>query len=157
MHAQTVHVCMHAFSAVSGSWRPLWSCSLPDSSVRGISHVRIPEWVAISSSRGSSWLRDRTHVSCISCIGRWILYHCAPWEASDIQNSFFKTLVSFSNCLCWVPSTPVLQLHGDFIQFSLLSHVLLDQRLGLLKVALMVAAELAEAENTLAHLGGHWH
>ena len=67
----------------------------------------------------------------------------------------FKTLVSFSNCLCWVPSTPVLQLHGDFIQFSLLSHVLLDQRLGLLKVALMVAAELAEAENTLAHLGGH--
>ena len=90
MHAQTVCVCMHAFSVVSGSCRPPWSCSLPDFSVRGVSHVRIPELVAISSSRGSSWLRDWTHVSCISCIGRWILYHCAPWEASDIQDSFLR-------------------------------------------------------------------
>ena len=29
-------------------------------------------------SRGSSWLGDRTHVS---CIGRWILYHWVPREA----------------------------------------------------------------------------
>ena len=27
-------------------------------------------------SRGSSQPRDRTKVSCTSCIGRWILYHC---------------------------------------------------------------------------------
>ena len=40
---------------------------------------RILEWVAISSSRGSSWPRDQTHVSCVSCIGRWIIYHWAPW------------------------------------------------------------------------------
>ena len=26
-------------------------------------------------SGGSSQSRDQTHVSCISCIGRWILYH----------------------------------------------------------------------------------
>ena len=31
-------------------------------------------------SRGSSWSRDQTHVSCVSCIGRWILYHWATWE-----------------------------------------------------------------------------
>ena len=31
------------------------------------------EWVAISFSRESSQSRDRTCVSCISCIGRWIL------------------------------------------------------------------------------------
>ena len=36
------------------------------------------EWVAISFSRGSSWPRDRT---CISCIDRRILYHWATWEA----------------------------------------------------------------------------
>ena len=30
------------------------NCSPPDSSVRGILQARIPEWVAISSSRGSS-------------------------------------------------------------------------------------------------------
>ena len=29
----------------------------------------------------SSWLRDWTCVSCISCIGRWILYHWVTWEA----------------------------------------------------------------------------
>ena len=47
-------------------------CSLPDSSVHGILQARILEWVAISSSKGSSQPRDRTHVS---CIGRRILYH----------------------------------------------------------------------------------
>jgi len=33
------------------------------------------EWVVISSSRGSSRPRDRTSISCVSCIGRHILYH----------------------------------------------------------------------------------
>ena len=33
-------------------------CSLPGSSVHGISQARILQWVVISSSRGSSWLRD---------------------------------------------------------------------------------------------------
>ena len=37
-----------------------------------ISQTRIPDWFAISFSRGSSQPRDRTH---ISCIGRWVLYH----------------------------------------------------------------------------------
>ena len=37
-------------------------------SVHGILQVRILEWVAIFSSRGSSWPRDQTRVSCISCI-----------------------------------------------------------------------------------------
>ena len=50
-------------------------CSLPGSSVHGIFQARILEWVAISFSRGSSQPRDRTHVFCISCIGRQILYH----------------------------------------------------------------------------------
>ena len=47
-------------------------CSLPGSSVHGILQAKILGWVAISSSRGSSQPRDRTH---ISCIGRQILYH----------------------------------------------------------------------------------
>ena len=36
---------------------------------------RTLEWVAMPSSRGSSPPRDRTHVSRISCIGRWVLHH----------------------------------------------------------------------------------
>ena len=42
-------------------------CSPPGSFVHGISQARILEWVAISFSRGSSWLRDRSCVSCVSC------------------------------------------------------------------------------------------
>ena len=54
-------------------------CSQPGSSVHGIFQARILEWVAISSSR-SSQPRDWTRIciSCLSCIGRQILYH---WEA----------------------------------------------------------------------------
>ena len=45
-------------------------------------HARILEWVAMPSSRGYSQLRDWT---CISCIGRWILYHWATREALFIS------------------------------------------------------------------------
>ena len=50
------------------------NCSLPGSSVHGILQERILEWVAMSSSRGSSQTRDQTCVSYISCIGRQVLY-----------------------------------------------------------------------------------
>ena len=79
---QWMHACMHAKS--------IQSCptlcdprdySLPGSSVYGIFQARILEWVAMTSSRGSSWPRDQTWVSWVSCLGRWVLYHCATWEA----------------------------------------------------------------------------
>ena len=49
--------------------------SPPGSSVHGTLQARTLEWVAVSSSRGSSQPRDRTHVSYGSCIGRQVLYH----------------------------------------------------------------------------------
>ena len=51
------------------------ACSLPGSSVYGVLQARILEWVAMPFSRGSSWPRDRTCVSYVSCISRRILYH----------------------------------------------------------------------------------
>ena len=45
--------------------------SLPDSPVPGILQARILEWVAISSSRGSSTPGGGTPAS---CIGRLIIY-----------------------------------------------------------------------------------
>ena len=53
-------------------------CSLAGSSVHGIPQVIILECVAISSFGGSSRPRDWT---CVSCIGRWNLYHRATWKA----------------------------------------------------------------------------
>ena len=52
-------------------------CSPPGSSVHGIILARILEWVAISSSRGSSRPRNLTCDFGISCIGKWTLYHWA--------------------------------------------------------------------------------
>ena len=52
--------------------------SLPGSSVHVSFQARILDWAAISFSRGSSQPRDQTYVSCVS---RWILYHCTAWEA----------------------------------------------------------------------------
>ena len=60
-------------------WAPM-DCSPPGSSVHGVLQARILEWVAISSSTGSSPPRDQT---CISCTGRWILYHRAIWEVQS--------------------------------------------------------------------------
>ena len=56
-------------------------CSPSGSSVHRILQARRVEWVAVSSSKGSSGPRDLTHVSCISSIGRWVLSHWATWEA----------------------------------------------------------------------------
>ena len=66
------------------------------SSVYGIFQTRLLEQVAISSSRGSSWLRDQTHVYWVSCMCRWILYHRATWEPlASIEP--FGTSVSLMN------------------------------------------------------------
>ena len=59
--------------------------SLLGSSVHGISQARVLEGIVISFSRGSSWLRDQTCVSCLSCIGTWIFYHWSTWEAHMIH------------------------------------------------------------------------
>ena len=71
-------------------------CSPPSSSVHRISQARILGWVAISYSRGSSQLRDWSHVSCVSCIGRWILYCWTTQEvltATLLQNCELSELL----------------------------------------------------------------
>ena len=70
------HACM-----LSCVWLfvALWTVACQAPPFHGILQARILEWVAISSSRGSSQPRDETHVSCIC---RWTLYHYSTtWEA----------------------------------------------------------------------------
>ena len=50
-------------------------CNLSGSSVHGILQAGILEWVAVIFSRASSRPRDRTSISCVSCINSRILYH----------------------------------------------------------------------------------
>ena len=63
--------------------------SPPGSSVPGILQARILEWFAIFSSKGSSRPRDW---SWNSCVGGWILYHCATGEALSVQFSSVQSL-----------------------------------------------------------------
>ena len=72
----------------------------PGSSVHGIFWARILEWVTIFYSRGSSWPRDWTHVSCVSCNGKQILYHCTTWEALFFGIAFL--LIYASSNPFWV-------------------------------------------------------
>ena len=93
----------------------LMYCSLPSSSVHGISQARILESVAISSSRRSSWPRDRTR---ISWIGRQILYHWVTWE--DRLYSIYKSkFVFFSalHALWYVPSVIFPIIYTEFQLF----------------------------------------
>ena len=53
-------------SVLCNSFETPMDCSLPGSSVHGILQARIPEWVAIPFSRGSSWPKDRTRASCVA-------------------------------------------------------------------------------------------
>ena len=54
-----------------------------DCPVHGVLQARTQDSVAISIPRGSSRPRDGTCVCCVSYIDRWILHHCATWEASS--------------------------------------------------------------------------
>ena len=63
---QCVCVCVCVSCLVmSDSCDPM-DCSLPGSSVHGILQARILERVAIPFSRGFSWPRDQTGISCIA-------------------------------------------------------------------------------------------
>ena len=66
-------------------------CSPPSSSVHGVLQARILERVAIPFSRGSSRSSDWTQVSCMSCVGRQILYHkCHMGSHKDVYLNHWK-------------------------------------------------------------------
>ena len=77
-------------------------CNLPGSSVHGVLQARIQEWVAISSSRGPSQPKGRTHVSYGSCgavslqVASLLLSH---WENQDHQRSPQSVCVSLTKAL----------------------------------------------------------
>ena len=65
--------------------------SLPGSPVHGILQARILEWVAIPFSRGSSWPRDWTQVSCTA--GRFCVCFCSNGKTDTYDFLFLKIKV----------------------------------------------------------------
>ena len=91
------HMCLSAKSLQScPTLSDPIDCSLPGSPVHGILQARILNWVAIHSSRGSSWPRGWTCVFYVSCIGGWVLYHYhhlgSPWKIIYLPYSNFNWL-----------------------------------------------------------------
>ena len=74
------------------------ACQAPLS--MGILQTRILEWVVISFSMVSSWLRDWTCVSCSCCIGSGFFTTRAPWEAPFLPG---KEIIGWKSLLCSQP------------------------------------------------------
>ena len=69
-------------------------CSLQGSSIHGIFQARILKWVAISSSRGSSWPRGRTPVS--RSAGR----RFTAWATGEAPSVQFSSVAQSCPTLC---------------------------------------------------------
>ena len=86
-----VHVCAVAQSCLT--FCDLMDCSPPGSFVCGIILAGILEWVAISSSRGSSWSGDRTCISHSFYVGKQIFHLWATWEAQSTVERAEDTVI----------------------------------------------------------------
>ena len=64
------------------------------------------------SSRGSSWPRDQTYISRVSCIGRKILYHRTTREAND-------EILLFSRSVMCNSGTPWTEVHQVSLSFTI--------------------------------------
>ena len=98
------HACTLGCSVMSDSLQPM-DCS-PPCSFFTESKVLILEWVAIASSKGSSRNRNQTHISCGSCIGRWILYHGDNSESESEVAQSCPTLCDPMDCTLPGSSVP---------------------------------------------------
>ena len=80
VRAKSLHLCLTLCNPVV--------CSPPGFSFHGILQARRLEWVAIFFCRGSSQPRDRTYISCISCIGMQVLPLAPPGKPSFIYQAY---------------------------------------------------------------------
>ena len=70
----------------------------------GFFPARILEWVVMPSYRGSSWPRDWTHFSCVSCIARRFFTHWVMGKPQDsvtwVQNRCWVSRLNLGNLQC---------------------------------------------------------
>ena len=93
-------------------------CSLLGSSVHGILQARILKCITIPFSRGSCPSRDQTHFSCVSCIGRWVLYHQRHLGSLIVQLVQFFT----KDFLCLLRRHPPSPTHPASVAGRIMIH-----------------------------------
>ena len=94
-------------------------CSPPGSSVHGILQARILEWIAMPSSRVSSWPRDQTHVSCIA--SRFLTI----WVTREAQPSHTRYYLRYILCIikhneCFMAVISIHAQKSSFVGFFFL-------------------------------------
>ena len=99
--SQACEKCTRVLSCFSRVWpcAPRATYSQPGSSVHEMLQARIPEWIAMPSSRGFSRPRDWTPVSCGFCIeGRFFIIEPLGQIKIQIQAAFllYIQLLQFS-------------------------------------------------------------
>ena len=85
-------------------------CSWPGFSVHGILQARILEWVATSFSRGSSWPRDRTQVSCAAgrFVTNWATREALPFVYPLLLSVFVhQKITGLLPLRPWICSSPL--------------------------------------------------
>ena len=98
VHAQLLQSCL-----------TLWGSMDHSSSIHGILQARILEWIAMPSSKGSSWPREWSNISCISCIANRFFTDEPPGKPFSYDETgviYFskkdqRGTVSFSSCQYW--------------------------------------------------------
>ena len=68
---------LNCFSCVQ-LYATLWTAACQAPLSMGSLQARLLEWVAMPSSRGSSWSREQTYISYVSCIGSQVHFHWYP-------------------------------------------------------------------------------
>ena len=93
-------------------------CNPPGSFVHGILQARILEWVAIPFSKGSSWSRGQTWVSCIA--GRFLTDWPPGKPMKGISSLQFSSVTQLCPTLCdpMNHSMPGLPVHHQLLEFS---------------------------------------
>ena len=96
-------------------------CSLPGSSVHGISQAGILEWVSISFSKGFFWPRDWSQVSCIA--GKFFTTEPAG-KPSVHRRAYFFLPQDFAHMFFSLP-TMFLLSHSPWLASSYLLNLLI--------------------------------
>ena len=83
----------------------------------GILQARILERVAFPPPENLSSSGIKTHISCVSCIGRQILYHWAIWEVQSEKNTLLIVVVQ-SLSYIWLSETSWIAASQASLSFT---------------------------------------
>ena len=115
--SSTIFICESVSHSVLSDCDPI-NCSTPGSSVHGILQERILKWLAIPFSRGSSWSRDWTWISCIA--GRfftvWTTRENLSPDHLTTDYHFFKCLDNFLQAKCFRNQQEAENAFQDFCE-----------------------------------------